>query len=109
MSVNDFNVDIGKRIRQIRESQGKTREQIAEAAEISPQFLFYIETGQKSMSAKTIVNLAAALNVTTDYLLRGCITPMAKIVTNLEGLPPEQLNLAEKFLKTFSAGARQNP
>lgn len=107
MSVNDFNVDIGKRIRQIRESQHKTREQIAEAAEISPQFLFYIETGQKSMTAKTIVNLAAALNVTTDYLLRGCITPMSKILTNLEGLPPETLNLAEKFLETFSAGARK--
>ena len=106
MSTNDFNVDIGKRIRQIRESQGKTREQIAEVAEISPQFLFYIETGQKSMTVKTIVNLANSLNVTTDYLLRGCITPMAKIVTNLEGLPPDKLNLAEKFLETFSVGAR---
>lgn len=107
MSTNDFNVDIGKRIRQIRESQGKTREQIAEVAEISPQFLFYIETGQKSMTAKTIVNLSAALNVTTDYLLRGCITPMAKIVNNLEGLPPETLNLAEKFLENFSLGAKK--
>ena len=106
MSTNDFNVDIGKRIRQIRESQGKTREQIAEVAEISQQFLFYIETGQKSMTAKTIVNLANSLNVTTDYLLRGCITPMAKIVTNLEGLPPDKLNLAEKFWETFSVGAR---
>gem|GEM_PF-3439047 len=31
-------------------------------------------------------------------LLRGCITSMAKIVNNLEGLPPETLNLAERFL-----------
>ena len=107
MNANDFNLDIGKRIRQIRESQGKTREQIAEIAEISPQFLFYIETGQKSMTAKTIVNIANSLNVSTDYLLRGCITPMAKIVNNLEGLPPETLNLAEKFLETFSTGARK--
>lgn len=106
MSANDFNMDIGKRIRQIRESQGKTREQLAEVAEISPQFLFYIETGQKSMTAKTIVNLANALNVTTDYLLLGCFSPMAKIVSNLEGLSPETLNLAEKFLENFSLGAR---
>ena len=29
---------------------------------------------------------------------------MAKIVTNLEGLKPEQLNLAEQFIETFSIG-----
>lgn len=105
--MSNFNSDIGKRIRQIRESQGKTRDQVSEAADISSQFLFYIETGQKSMTAKTIVNLSKALNVTTDYLLLGCNTPMSRIVDNLEGLEPEKLNLAEKFLEVFSAGARQ--
>ena len=105
--MKEFNVNIGKRIRQIRESQNKTREQIAEAAEISPQFLFYIETGQKSMTAKTIVNLAKALNVTTDYILIGQYSSMSRIVDNLEGLEPEKLDLAEKFLEVFSAGARK--
>ena len=101
---NDFNTNIGKRIRSIRESQGKTREQIAELADISSQFLFYIETGKKSMTAKTIVNLAKALNVTTDFLLLGCITPMSKIVNDLEGLTPDQLDLAGTFIKIFSKG-----
>ena len=41
-----------------------------------------------------------------ERTLYGCITPMAKIVTNFEGLPPDKLNLAEKFLETFSVGAR---
>ena len=101
---NDFNVAIGNRIRLIREAQKKTREQVAEEADISSQFLFYIETGQKSMTAKTIVNLAKALNVTTDFLLLGCVTPMAKIVNNLEGLPPAQLYLAEQFIDILSIG-----
>ena len=101
---NDFNVAIGNRIRLIREAQKKTREQVAEEADISSQFLFYIETGQKSMTAKTIVNLSKALNVTTDFLLLGCVTPMAKIVNNLEGLPPAQLYLAEQFIDILSIG-----
>lgn len=102
---NNFNLEIGQRIRLIREAQGKTREQIAEVAEISAQFLFYIETGRKGMTSRTIVNLAKALNVSTDYILVGAVTPLAKIVNNLEGLSPEDLNLAEQFIKKFSKGA----
>lgn len=106
MSGNNLNSEIGNRIRLIREAQGKTRDQISELAEISSHFLFEIETGKKSMTAKTIINLSKALNVTTDYILLGTTTPMSKIVNNLEGLLPEQLNLAEQFIETFSIGAQ---
>lgn len=104
MSSKDLNIAIGNRIRLIRESQGKTRDKLSEEADISPHFLFEIETGKKSMTARTIVNLAKALNVTTDYLLLGCITPMSKIVNDLEGLTPDQLDLAGTFIKIFSKG-----
>ncbi len=102
----------------LREAQGKTRDKLSEEADISPHFLFEIETGQKSMTSNTIINLAKALNVTTDFILLGVDTPtvkvepliksapIAKIVTNLEGLPPEQLNLAGQFIEIFSVGAR---
>lgn len=103
LSTRDtLNLEIGSRIRVIREAQKKTREQIAE---ISPQFLFDIESGKKGMTSQTIINLAKALNVSTDYILVGAVTPLAKIVTNLEGLSPEDLNLAEQFIKKFSKGA----
>ena len=105
MDNKDLNVEIGSRIRIIREAQNKTREQVAEAANISAQFLFYIETGKKSMTAKTIINLAKALNVSTDYILIGAVNHVSKIVNNLEGLDPDKLNLAEEFIKIFSKGA----
>ena len=105
MNRKDLNIQIGNRIRLVRESQGKTREQVAEVAEISPQFLFDIESGKKGMTSQTIINLAKALHVTTDFLLLGCVTPMSKIVNNLEGLEPDKLNLAEEFIKIFSKGA----
>ena len=105
MVIIDLNLEIGQRVRLIREAQKKTREQIAEIAEISPHFLFEIETGRKTMKAKTIINLAKALNVSTDFILTGNTTPLAKIVNNLEGLEPDKLNLAEEFIKFFSKGA----
>ena len=104
MDKKDLNIAVGNRIRLLREAQKKTRDQLSEAADISSHFLFEIETGKKSMTASTIVNLAKALNVTTDFILLGAATPMAKIVTNLEGLKPEDLNLAEQFIETFSIG-----
>lgn len=118
MSNKDLNVAIGKRIRLLRESQGKTRDVLSEEAEISPHFLFEIETGKKSMTSNTIINLAKALDVTTDFILTGVATPtvrvapllksapVSKIVTNLESLPLEQLNLAEQFIEIFSVGLR---
>ncbi|MBQ9442325.1 MAG: helix-turn-helix transcriptional regulator [Selenomonadaceae bacterium] len=102
-----LNVEIGKRIRVIRELQKKTREQIAEIANISPQFLFEIETGRKSMKAQTIINLSKALEVTTDYILTGNNNaPTSKILKNLENLPSNALNIAEKFLEIFAEGAQ---
>ena len=99
MDKKELNTAIGQRIRVLRESQGKTRDKLSEEADISPHF-----SGKKSMTANTIVNIARALNVTTDFILLGEATPMAKIVTNLEGLKPENLNLAEQFIETFSIG-----
>lgn len=116
MDKKDLNIAIGNRIRLLREGQGKTRDRLSEEAEISPHFLFEIETGKKSMTSNTIINIAKALNVTTDFILTGATTstvtvaplskttPIRKIVTSLESLPSEQLILAEQFIEIFSLG-----
>lgn len=104
---NDLNVVIGNRIRYVRESQNKTREQVAEPANISAQFLFEIESGRKSMTARTIINLANALHVSTDYILLGTDASATKISGLLAGLSPECLNLAEEFISIFAVGAKK--
>ncbi len=65
------NAAIGKRIKESRLMKNYTREQLAEYAEISPHFLWEVETGRKSMKAQNLGKIAAALNVTTDYLVYG--------------------------------------
>lgn len=66
-----FNIEVGARIREARERSGLSRESLAEAAAISPQFLAELEIGAKGASAKTIYNLCKGLAVTPNFLLLG--------------------------------------
>lgn len=61
----------GKRIREIREYQKLSREKLAEAANISTQFLADIETGRKGMSVVTLKKICDALHTTSDSVVYG--------------------------------------
>lgn len=65
------NVIIGQRIKELRLKRRMTREDLAEAAELSVSFLYEIETGKKGFSAYTLGNLSKALNIESDYILLG--------------------------------------
>lgn len=70
--MNDYNLfQIGKRIRRHREKLNLTREEFAERACISPQFLAEIENGKKGMSVKTLYNICKSFDLSSDYLLFG--------------------------------------
>ena len=68
---NTFRCEIGRRIRQIREEQGLTRERLAEKADITIKFMYELETGKKGLSANTLLKIAKALSCSCDYLLLG--------------------------------------
>ena len=117
MDKKDLNEEIGARVRQRRKALGYTREYTAERANISVQFLFDIEKGKKSMTALTIVNLAAALSVSIDFLLLGGEKngerqnkeeSSGRQDTEWEQLfsllVPEQRELAEEMLRLFVRG-----
>lgn len=67
----DYNLMVGLRIREVRESMHLTREKFSEKCDISPSFLADIERGNKSLSAKTIYKICSACNVTADYIIFG--------------------------------------
>lgn len=99
----DLLIGIGKRVRKTREHYKLTREQLAEMASISPQFLVHIENGTKSMTVNTICNLSRALNISADYLLFGMEdTDFNRILTTeaLVSMLPEEKELAERTLQT---------
>lgn len=95
--------DIGKRVRKTREYYGLTREQLAEMANISPQFLVHIENGTKSMTSNTICKLSRALNISADYLLFGLEDTDLKRTLATEALVsmlPKDRITAERILQS---------
>ena len=62
---------IGRRAKQRRQELGLKQEEVAEIMGISTSFIGHIERAEKKPSAQTIVRLAVALDLTTDYLLIG--------------------------------------
>ena len=102
----DLNVAVGGRIRKVREHQHYTREQIAERADISAQFLADIENGYKSMTAATIISLANALHISTDYILLGVESnnndeAMNEFQSLLSAIPKDKRDYAAELIRVL--------
>ena len=96
------NIEIGNRIRETREQKSITRESLAENSEISPKFLYEIETGKKRLSAKSLLKISDSLGCSCDYLLTGKESPYHKaneLVSTLNKFDSKQQKRILKLLK----------
>ena len=59
---------LGVKIRILRKAAGLTQEQLAEAADMSVNFIGYVERGQRAPSIQTLEQIAQALNVAPKAL-----------------------------------------
>lgn len=65
----DLSLLIGKRIREARERLGWNQSELARQISKPRQHLSQIEQGKQQPRAELLLELAAVLGVTTDYLL----------------------------------------
>ena len=65
--------EMGRRIKERRETLSITREKMAEYLDVSPQFVADVEYGNKGVSIKSLYILSQALGVTADYILAGSV------------------------------------
>lgn len=97
-----INGQIGLRLRELREAHGLTREQLAERADISVQFLADIETGRKGMTVQTLRKLVLVLHCSSDELLFGVppqqASSSAVLAARVLELTPQQALLANQIL-----------
>lgn len=56
--TKDFNLNVGLRIREIREAMQMTREQFSELCNISDSFLAAVESGKKALRPKPFIKYA---------------------------------------------------
>ena len=76
------NKQIGRRIKEIRESRGYTQEQLAEKLNLSVQHVSVIERGVKSPRLDTFVRIANILEINADYLLRDVLHVSSQLTSN---------------------------
>ena len=70
MSSKEFSLEImGQRITQHRRILQLTQEQLAEKADLSPQFVSYAESGKRAIRPENLLKLSTALGVSADRLL----------------------------------------
>ena len=65
--------EMGRRIKDRRETLRMSREKLAEYLDVSPQFIADVDYGSKGVSIKRLYLVSPALGVTTDYIIAGSV------------------------------------
>lgn len=109
---NNFkgDIEIGQRVKKIREERKMTQKRLAEQVSVSSSSITRLELGQTMVSVFTIVKIAEVLNTPISYLLFGYeekndISGVSEIVKKLDKCTPEQrgmlLQSFEQILDAF--------
>ena len=79
---------------------GATQEALAELSELTTQFVSYAEAGKRGMRPENLMKVAAALGVSTDFLLTGDIIDKDKLLLSdkLDKLTPQQVRIVENVI-----------
>lgn len=99
---------VGNRLRRVRTQLALTREQFAEQAGISPQFLAEIENGKKGMSAETLFKICNQFDLSADYILlgRASAAQLSDPVQNaLRHFSEPYLELTEEIIRAIEKAA----
>lgn len=99
----ELNLELGQRVKELREALNLSRKDLAELLDISDYFLVEIELGRRGVSNVTLCKLADALCTTTDYLFHGP-SDIKSITALLESVDEPLLHSAERLLKEYING-----
>ena len=98
--------DMGKRIREIRESKHMTQAALSELAGIEPSNLSHIERAATKVSLPTLMNIANALEVSLDELVCGSLIKSEHIAVRqlnelLSDCTPDELQAVIEMVKVI--------
>ena len=102
----DYSV-IGKRIKEARNNQNLTQEELADELNISVAFLSRVETGKSHINLKRLTQIAEFLKVSPGYLLTGSNTTSKDYLKEdfkniLDKCSPEQQKLIYEISEVVS-------
>lgn len=93
--------EIGARIKSKRKAIAMTQETLAEKMDVSIQMISNLEQGKKAIRPENIIKLCNALNVSSDYILRGQISDyeLGELEQSFSALSQEDQNLIRALIK----------
>ena len=100
MDVKLYLDEVGKRVMERRKRLGLTQETLAKMSDLTTQFVSYAESGKRAMRPENLMKIAAALGVSTDYLLTGDIIDKDKLLLSekLDRLTAAEVRIIENII-----------
>ena len=104
----DYNLTVGLRIREIRETLHMTRAEFSERCDISESFLAAVESGKKSVTSKTLYKICSTLNISADYFIRGNnqgfeIDALSELLNSMDKYSRESaINILREFANSIN-------
>ena len=106
--MEDFLVQFGQRVKDLRKLCGYSQEKFAEKIEVSPTTVTAIETGRNFVTYATLKNICTVLNVKPRELFDFDVTDnrdkdpqLHQIIARAKNLTPAQQKQVIEILKTF--------
>ena len=104
MTKNELKDIIRLNLQAHRRNAKLTQAKLAERACISPAYYAALENGRKSMSLLVLLQLADALNINTDDIVKQASSKRSidSISTLLQDETDESMELIEKMIRIFA-------
>ena len=99
-------LEVGNRIRGIREELHMSRNMFSEKVNISESYLAQLELGNKSIGMNTLITICDYTGCSADYLLfgeHGHNDTSKKIIRIVNHLPDSSLDLCYEILRSIKA------
>ena len=106
--METFLEKMGQRLHDRRKQLRLTQEEVAERAGVNSQMISTAETGRKALRPENIDKICSALEISTDYLLRGVIgnSELDALSQKVSVLEPEEYRLLEDIIDRYIAAVR---
>ena len=105
--ANQDRIEVGRRIKQLRNAQGLTVQELATKSGVSPGYISEVERGLSAVSVDKLSQIAAGLGVGVDFLLHEQPEVSKQGVVGLPAAlsaAAERLNLSHRATLTLLQG-----
>lgn len=103
------NVELGKRIRELREKQGLTQDVLAEILSVGPNVIGCYERGEYGPSKQVVLRLSRYFGVSVDYLLDGRETDVQDIMERIDRFSDvDKMKVVVRLMYYFMKGRTLN-